>query len=129
MAVTLSLTSGHGPHPAVEVITDDPVARWMVTALAVFLRARPAWRGGGGFVLRIGHPRAVAESFVAATGIVSAERLESDAAMVWHPSGDRVLSQVGARLRQGGEAFRLGGDEFALLLVDHEAEGSGPPRE
>src|SRR5947199_370596 len=36
-----------------------------------------------------------------------------------HPSGDRVLSQVGARLRQGGEAFRLGGDEFALLLADH----------
>jgi diguanylate cyclase (GGDEF)-like protein len=37
-----------------------------------------------------------------------------------HPSGDRVLSQVAGRLRQGGEAFRLGGDEFALLLVDHE---------
>jgi diguanylate cyclase (GGDEF)-like protein/putative nucleotidyltransferase with HDIG domain len=37
-----------------------------------------------------------------------------------HPSGDRVLSQVGSRLRQGGEAFRLGGDEFALLLVDHD---------
>jgi diguanylate cyclase (GGDEF)-like protein len=36
-----------------------------------------------------------------------------------HPSGDRVLSQVAGRLRQGGEAFRLGGDEFALLLVDH----------
>jgi diguanylate cyclase (GGDEF)-like protein len=36
-----------------------------------------------------------------------------------HPSGDRVLSQVAAKLRQGGEAFRLGGDEFALLLVDH----------
>ena len=33
-----------------------------------------------------------------------------------HPSGDRVLSQVAARLRQGGEAFRLGGDEFAVLL-------------
>jgi diguanylate cyclase (GGDEF)-like protein len=33
-----------------------------------------------------------------------------------HPSGDRVLSQVAGRLRQGGEAFRLGGDEFALLL-------------
>ena len=33
-----------------------------------------------------------------------------------HPAGDRVLSQVAARLRQGGEAFRLGGDEFALLL-------------
>jgi diguanylate cyclase (GGDEF)-like protein len=37
-----------------------------------------------------------------------------------HPSGDRVLQQVGSRLRQGGEAFRLGGDEFALLLVDHD---------
>jgi diguanylate cyclase (GGDEF)-like protein len=33
-----------------------------------------------------------------------------------HPTGDRVLAQVAARLRQGGEAFRLGGDEFALLL-------------
>jgi diguanylate cyclase (GGDEF)-like protein len=37
-----------------------------------------------------------------------------------HPAGDRVLSQIAARLRQGGEAFRLGGDEFALLLVDHD---------
>ena len=33
-----------------------------------------------------------------------------------HPAGDRLLSQVAARLRQGGEAFRLGGDEFAILL-------------
>ena len=33
-----------------------------------------------------------------------------------HPVGDRVLAQVGRRLRQNGEAFRLGGDEFALLL-------------
>ena len=33
-----------------------------------------------------------------------------------HPAGDRVLSQVASRLRQGGEAFRLGGDEFAVLL-------------
>ena len=33
-----------------------------------------------------------------------------------HPVGDRVLSRVGTRLRQNGEAFRLGGDEFALLL-------------
>jgi diguanylate cyclase (GGDEF)-like protein/putative nucleotidyltransferase with HDIG domain len=33
-----------------------------------------------------------------------------------HPTGDRVLSQIAARLRQGGEAFRLGGDEFAVLL-------------
>jgi diguanylate cyclase (GGDEF)-like protein len=37
-----------------------------------------------------------------------------------HPSGDRVLSQVATRLRQGGEAFRLGGDEFALLLVGQD---------
>jgi diguanylate cyclase (GGDEF)-like protein len=34
-----------------------------------------------------------------------------------HPIGDRVLAQVAAKLRQGGEAFRLGGDEFALLLT------------
>jgi diguanylate cyclase (GGDEF)-like protein len=33
-----------------------------------------------------------------------------------HPVGDRVLSKLAGRLRQGGEAFRLGGDEFALLL-------------
>jgi diguanylate cyclase (GGDEF)-like protein/putative nucleotidyltransferase with HDIG domain len=33
-----------------------------------------------------------------------------------HPAGDRVLSQVAGRLRQGGEAFRLGGDEFAILM-------------
>jgi diguanylate cyclase (GGDEF)-like protein len=33
-----------------------------------------------------------------------------------HPTGDRVLSQVASRLRQGGESFRLGGDEFAVLL-------------
>jgi diguanylate cyclase (GGDEF)-like protein/putative nucleotidyltransferase with HDIG domain len=37
-----------------------------------------------------------------------------------HPAGDRVLSQVSSRLRQGGEAFRLGGDEFALLLSGHD---------
>jgi diguanylate cyclase (GGDEF)-like protein len=37
-----------------------------------------------------------------------------------HPAGDRVLSQVASRLRQGGEAFRLGGDEFALLLHGHD---------
>ncbi|MBA3844341.1 MAG: diguanylate cyclase [Actinobacteria bacterium] len=33
-----------------------------------------------------------------------------------HPAGDRILSLVAARLRQGGESFRLGGDEFAVLL-------------
>jgi diguanylate cyclase (GGDEF)-like protein len=37
-----------------------------------------------------------------------------------HPAGDRVLSEVATRLRQGGEAFRLGGDEFAVLLADHD---------
>jgi diguanylate cyclase (GGDEF)-like protein len=37
-----------------------------------------------------------------------------------HPTGDRVLSQVAARLRQTGEAFRLGGDEFAVLLPGYE---------
>jgi diguanylate cyclase (GGDEF)-like protein/putative nucleotidyltransferase with HDIG domain len=43
-----------------------------------------------------------------------------------HPTGDRVLSLVSARLRQGGEAFRLGGDEFAVLLPgsdEHTALG------
>ena len=39
-----------------------------------------------------------------------------------HPVGDRVLSQVAARLRRGGEAFRLGGDEFALLLAGRASE-------
>ena len=34
-----------------------------------------------------------------------------------HPAGDRVLAEVAARLRQGGESFRLGGDEFALILA------------
>jgi diguanylate cyclase (GGDEF)-like protein/putative nucleotidyltransferase with HDIG domain len=38
-----------------------------------------------------------------------------------HPAGDRILSQVAARLRQGGEAFRLGGDEFAVLLPETDA--------
>ena len=33
-----------------------------------------------------------------------------------HQGGDRVLTLVGAVLRQTGEAFRLGGDDFALLL-------------
>jgi diguanylate cyclase (GGDEF)-like protein len=38
-----------------------------------------------------------------------------------HPAGDRVLSQVSNRLRQGGESFRLGGDEFAVLLTGVDA--------
>jgi diguanylate cyclase (GGDEF)-like protein len=41
-----------------------------------------------------------------------------------HPVGDRVLGQVAARLRQGGEAFRLGGDEFAVLLPNLD-QGAG----
>ena len=43
-----------------------------------------------------------------------------------HPVGDSVLAQVGARLRQNGEAFRLGGDEFALLLPARSAEEALP---
>ena len=43
-----------------------------------------------------------------------------------HPVGDSVLAQVGARLRQNGEAFRLGGDEFALLLPAQNAEEALP---
>ena len=39
-----------------------------------------------------------------------------------HPAGDRVLSQVAARLRRGGESFRIGGDEFALLLPERTTE-------
>jgi diguanylate cyclase (GGDEF)-like protein/putative nucleotidyltransferase with HDIG domain len=39
-----------------------------------------------------------------------------------HPAGDRVLSQVASRLRQGGESFRLGGDEFAVLLPGADEE-------
>ncbi len=41
-----------------------------------------------------------------------------------HPAGDRVLSQLAARLRQTGEAFRLGGDEFALLLPGYDEQGA-----
>jgi diguanylate cyclase (GGDEF)-like protein len=33
-----------------------------------------------------------------------------------HPVGDRVLAEIGRKLRQDGEAFRIGGDEFAVLL-------------
>src|SRR5436305_1659753 len=48
---------------------------------------------------------------------------------VAHPAGDRVLSQVAARLRQGGEAFRLGGDEFAVLLPGLEDARALPTAE
>jgi diguanylate cyclase len=39
-----------------------------------------------------------------------------------HPVGDRLLREVAAVLRHGGEAFRVGGDEFALLLPRLDAE-------
>ncbi len=41
-----------------------------------------------------------------------------------HPGGDKVLAQLAASLRQGGEAFRLGGDEFAILLPGRDEEGA-----
>ena len=41
-----------------------------------------------------------------------------------HPGGDKVLAQLAATLRQGGEAFRLGGDEFAILLPGRDEEGA-----
>jgi diguanylate cyclase (GGDEF)-like protein/putative nucleotidyltransferase with HDIG domain len=46
-----------------------------------------------------------------------------------HPVGDSVLAQVGARLRQNGEAFRLGGDEFALLLPARDPKDALPVAE
>jgi len=41
-----------------------------------------------------------------------------------HPAGDRLLGQLAARLRQGGEAFRLGGDEFAILLPGYDSNSA-----
>ncbi len=41
-----------------------------------------------------------------------------------HSTGDRVLVQVAARLRDAGQAFRLGGDEFALVLPGHGEEAA-----
>jgi diguanylate cyclase (GGDEF)-like protein len=41
-----------------------------------------------------------------------------------HPAGDKVLSYVGSRLRESGEAFRLGGDEFAIVLPGHGEEAA-----
>jgi diguanylate cyclase (GGDEF)-like protein len=41
-----------------------------------------------------------------------------------HPAGDKVLAQVGVRLREAGQAFRLGGDEFAVVLPGHGEEAA-----
>ena len=41
-----------------------------------------------------------------------------------HPGGDKVLAQLAAKLRQGGEGFRLGGDEFAILLPGRDEAGA-----
>ena len=88
MTVTIWLTSGHGRHPGVEVVSEEPAARVMVSPLAAFLRQRPVWRGPGRLSLHVGHPRAVADILIPATTVVSVERLESDAAITWHPHGE-----------------------------------------
>src|SRR5258706_16114198 len=92
MAVAISLTAGHGEHPGVEIIADDPAARRLVAPLAAFLRTRPVWRGGGGLLVRVGHPRAITETFVPSTATVTVEQLESDAAITWHPASERGAS-------------------------------------
>jgi diguanylate cyclase (GGDEF)-like protein len=60
--------------------------------------------------------RAHAEGFQLTLCLLDIDNFKQVNDRFGHPVGDRVLAQVAARLRQGGEAFRLGGDEFALLL-------------
>lgn len=67
--------------------------------------------------------RAQAEGFALTLCLLDIDNFKQVNDRYGHPVGDRVLAQVAARLRQGGEAFRLGGDEFALLLArrdEHE---------
>jgi diguanylate cyclase (GGDEF)-like protein/putative nucleotidyltransferase with HDIG domain len=60
--------------------------------------------------------RAHAEGFPLTLCLLDIDNFKQVNDRFGHPVGDRVLAQVAARLRQGGEAFRVGGDEFALLL-------------
>jgi diguanylate cyclase (GGDEF)-like protein/putative nucleotidyltransferase with HDIG domain len=60
--------------------------------------------------------KAQAEGFTLTLCLLDIDNFKQINDRYGHPVGDRVLAQVAARLRQGGEAFRLGGDEFALLL-------------
>jgi diguanylate cyclase (GGDEF)-like protein len=62
--------------------------------------------------------RAEEESSVLSLCLVDIDEFKHVNDRYGHPSGDRVLSHVAARLRQGGESFRVGGDEFAVLLPD-----------
>jgi diguanylate cyclase (GGDEF)-like protein/putative nucleotidyltransferase with HDIG domain len=68
--------------------------------------------------------KAQTEGFVLTVCLLDIDNFKQINDRYGHPVGDRVLAQVAARLRQGGEAFRLGGDEFALLLPrrdEHES--------
>jgi diguanylate cyclase (GGDEF)-like protein len=60
--------------------------------------------------------KAQAEGFALTLCLLDIDNFKQINDRYGHPVGDRVLAQIAARLRQGGEAFRLGGDEFALLL-------------
>jgi len=89
VSVTIWISSGHGRRPAVEVVSADADARDLVSRLAAFFRTRPAWRGGGRLAVHVGYPRAVRDSLVPATTVVSAEALESAAAITWQPEDAR----------------------------------------
>src|SRR5437870_1962694 len=89
MAVTLVITSGHGPHPGVEIVAAEVESRGLVVPLAAYLRTRPAWRGTGRLELRVGYPRAIAEGLVPSTAVTSIAELETAAAMTWHPDAGR----------------------------------------
>jgi diguanylate cyclase (GGDEF)-like protein len=68
--------------------------------------------------------RAQAERFPVALCLVDVDDFKRINDRYGHPVGDRVLREVAANLRHGGEAFRLGGDEFALILSGEDEHGA-----
>jgi hypothetical protein len=119
VSVTIWVSSGHGPHPAVEIVSADATERDMVSPLAAFLRTRPAWRGHGRLAVHVGYPRAVRENLVPATTSVAVETLESDAAIVWQPDLERGPSVAMI------DWYR----DVRRALDDHLRELSRQPRE